>query len=206
MKWRGTPSKIIWKIEEDLCPIPLFQNFLEEENLEAHLRLEYDYRRWLPWWPLSKQHSQLSTAIRNDGKMLYCILILLDRQKDAQALLNMEPAVNDRTLFMLNHTGQRTFCSRDKLKRIIQFNGAVAEEVYRVQWYFPPTLYTETDEIQKFDLQHFKMPLNQIAKYIGSGAFGSVFGTEMRKEYLRHRKDTDSVSNTSRRCCSRTSA
>jgi hypothetical protein len=164
---------------------------LQEKNLEAHLRS--DYNQWAWPVPLPQKYRRLSKAIRTDGQIVYCILVLIDRQKDIQALLYEEPAVNDRTLFERDHTGHRRSCSREELRRIPQFDDTAAEEFYQKQWNFPPTLYT-TGGTPKFDLQHFKMPFDQKCKYVASGTFGSVYKTEIRKEFLRSREESSSVS------------
>lgn len=167
---------------------------LEEEILEAHLRREYKLWSWP--WPLPPEHRRLLEAIHAEGQICYCILILIDRPKDIQSLLCAEPAVNDRTLFWRDGTGRRSICSWDELRvNLPQFDDDTIEKFYRTQWHFPPTLCT-TDEIPTFDFRHFKMPFDQKADYIGSGSFGTVFGTTIRQEYLQPSKDSNSVSTT----------
>ncbi|KAJ4303458.1 hypothetical protein N0V90_002353 [Kalmusia sp. IMI 367209] len=168
---------------------------LTEDNLKAHIKKEYNVWIWLAYPDLHR----LVSTIHSDGRKLYSILVLLDRQKDIEKFLYNQPAINDGRLFEKDHTGYRTFCSRDALKEFPQFED-FAEEFYQKQWYFPPMLYSD-GSIPTFDLEHFKLPFNKPAVSLGTGGWGAVLGTTMKREYLRWTESIDPVNIAYKRVC-----
>ncbi|KAJ4290525.1 hypothetical protein N0V90_010742 [Kalmusia sp. IMI 367209] len=156
---------------------------LREENLVTHLRQEY--KVWRPLWPspLSPKLYQLLAKIRTEGPILYCILILLEREQEIQSFLYSKPAINDKKLFERDRDQPGTFCSREELRKIPQFADFV-EDFYQKQWYFPPRLYSSG--IPLFDLKYFRLPFLEQAIRRGSGGFGEVYGTTIASEYVRH--------------------
>jgi hypothetical protein len=169
---------------------------LNEKRLNAHLKevhVIHDWFRSFPGVPsLPREFRKLSSTIRSDAPILYCILILVDRPKAIQNFLRSQPAINDRTLFGRDHTGHRTYCSRDELKAIPLFEG-FAEDFYQKQWHFPPMLYT-SEGTPKFDLIHFQFPFTDDQQPIGRGGYASVYKTRIGKEYVQSTGDDEAVS------------
>lgn len=157
---------------------------LDEENLAIHLRQKH---KIIPWpWPLPPYLSQLSTRIRNECPILYCILVLLDEENQIQDLLKRQPSVDDKMLFDRHGTKPGSFCSLEKLKTIFHHD-EFATRFYEKQWHFPPKLY-QSDGIPSFEPEFFKMPFVDGLELLGSGGYGNVYGTMIASEYVQNDK------------------
>jgi hypothetical protein len=169
---------------------------LGEKNLAAHLRKGYD--GYFPSWfgQLPSDLQELSKKIRTEGPILYCILILLDREGSMGDLL--ENNLNDKTLFDRDDEKPGIICPIDKLRSIPQL-AQFADEFYQKQWHFPPRLYQKdqykSDDFKplKFELQSFKFPFTGMDVPLGSGGFGQVYATKISTEYVDYNKTSEKV-------------
>lgn len=147
------------------------------ENIKEQLKDDVDTQSYSTY-----NIRQLAQFIKDKGKKLYAVLILLDQSPLIRPLFERTPQVTDSFLFETPRSGFASLpCPMEKLKSIKHL-ADIADDFYQKQFVFPPSL--TADETQDFHPRFFMFPFSSKPQRLNNGAYGEVYAVNLPKGYL----------------------
>jgi serine/threonine protein kinase len=164
--------------------------FLLQLFSERNLRRRLGKDLGLGWFQ-SQHLSELVTAIRDRGRKLYAVLVLLDSSSRIDILINGKPAVDDGVLFGRTQPGPvASYCTLQNLEAMIALSD-LAQGVYAKQWIFLPQL--SCSETLEFPVESFMLPFANFPRKLGSGGAASVYKVDIPEGCIETDADYGSV-------------
>ena len=124
---------------------------------------------------------KLVEYVRREAFKLYAVLLLVGQSHLIVQLYNNDYRVTDRIFEKGEDSSDVPYCSLEYLRAMPQLSD-VAGEIFEKQWCFPPVLRREFH--QKFPIELFRFPFQNVPQKIGEGAWGHVYKVRVAEGHL----------------------